>query len=278
MISHAFVVDFDPVAFYLFGRPAHWYGLSYLFAIFVGWLLGRLRTWQYPGRGFTAKQVDAFACCIGFGVVLGGRIGYKLVYEPFLPGWQASHLWEIGKGGMSFHGGLIGAMAALWFAKRHVGRFYMEVLDFIAPLAPLGVGAVRIGNFINGELWGKATNLPWGMIFPGARDGMPRHPSPLYEFFFEGLVLFAVIWWFSSKSRPTMAVSGLFMTLYGTFRILIEFVRVPDKDPGYLAFGWVTMGQLLTLPVLALGVLWLWMAYGRRDHQGPRHRTHRHHQ
>ena len=259
-----FVVDFDPVAFRVFGWPVRWYGLMYVVGIGLGWGLGRWRARRHPDRGWTPVQVDDLAFYTALGVILGGRIGYMLFYNPFLPPEQASHFWEIWRGGMSFHGGLAGVLVAMWFFARRYRKRYFEVVDFIAVLAPVGLFFGRIGNFINGELWGKVTDLPWGMIFPGARDGLPRHPSPLYEAALEGLVLFAILWWFTRRPRPVMAASGVFALGYAVFRFLVEFVRVPDPQLGYLAWGWVTMGQLLSLPLALAGILLIWLAYRRR--------------
>jgi phosphatidylglycerol:prolipoprotein diacylglycerol transferase len=166
---------------------------------------------------------------------------------------------------MSFHGGLLGVLAAMGIYARKVGKGFFQVTDFIAPLVPIGLGAGRIGNFINGELWGKVTDLPWGMVFPDPRAGdLPRHPSQLYEAALEGVVLFLILWFFSSRRRPTMAVSGLFLVCYGLFRFAVEFVRVPDAHMGYLALGWVTMGQILSLPMILIGIVLLGWAYLRR--------------
>ena len=166
---------------------------------------------------------------------------------------------------MSFHGGLIGALLASWLLGRRQGQGFFQVTDFLAPLVPPGLLAGRIGNFVNAELWGAPTDLPWGVVFPGdAAGGVPRHPSPLYEAFLECLVLFAVLWAFSRRPRPTMAVSGLFLLLYGSFRSLVELVRVPDAHLGYLAGGWLTMGQLLSLPMAAAGLVLLGLAYRSR--------------
>jgi phosphatidylglycerol:prolipoprotein diacylglycerol transferase len=210
--------------------------------------------------------------------VLGGRLGYVLFYAfpQFLD--DPIMLVRIWDGGMSFHGGLLGVLAAAWLYGRKVRKGFFGVTDFLAPLVPLGLGAGRIGNFINGELWGKFTDLPWGMRLPcrwysdyctgqvaEAAYSQPVHPSQLYEALLEGVALFLVLWLYSSKPRPTMAVSGMFLLCYGVFRFAVELVRLPDAHLGYLAFGWVTMGQLLTLPMLVGGLLLLWMAGRGRE-------------
>jgi len=189
-------------------------------------------------------------------VVIGGRVGYMLFYN--LPVFLADPLtlFKIWQGGMSFHGGLLGVLLALWLFAYRFGQSYFMVTDFVAPLVPLGLAAGRVGNFINGELWGKVTNLPWGVIFPNA-GMLPRHPSQLYEALFEGIVLFAILWWYSPRSRGAGAVSGLFLMVYAIFRCLIELVRVPDPQYGYLAFGWLTMGQILSVPMFIVGII-LW--------------------
>jgi phosphatidylglycerol:prolipoprotein diacylglycerol transferase len=247
------VVDFDRAAFSVFGWDIYWYGLAYLAAFVSAWLLARYRAKQ-KDSGWTTEQVDDLLFYGGLGVILGGRLGYILFYNfsEFLN--DPSILIAIRGGGMSFHGGLLGVMVALWLFKRKVNKSYFTVVDFVAPLVPLGLGFGRIGNFINAELWGAPTTLPWGMIFPAAGPE-PRHPTPLYEAFLEGAVLFAILWWFSSKPRPVMAVSGLFAIGYGIFRFLIEFVRLPDAHLGYLAWGWLTMGQLLSLPLVVVGII-----------------------
>jgi phosphatidylglycerol:prolipoprotein diacylglycerol transferase len=259
-------VDFDPIAFHIFGFGVHWYGLMYMIGFVAGWWLGRVRA-KKPNSGWKVEEVDDLLFYVGLGIILGGRIGYILFYdmmyivdEPTV--WDAVvRVFAIWKGGMSFHGGLLGVLVALWLFQRKYKKGYFNIVDFVAPLVPIGLGAGRIGNFINGELWGKPTDLPWAMIFPRADPPVPRHPNPLYEAFLEGLVLFIILWWFSSKPRPTMAVSGLFALCYGIFRFAIEFVRVPDPQLGYLAFGWVTMGQILSLPLILGGIALMWFAY-----------------
>ncbi|NBB82278.1 MAG: prolipoprotein diacylglyceryl transferase, partial [Alphaproteobacteria bacterium] len=258
--------DIDPVAFAIGPLQVHWYGLMYLAGFAAAWLLGRWRA-SRPGSGWTLEMVDdvVFYCVIG--VIAGGRLGYMLFYgfDQILA--NPLTLFRIWEGGMSFHGGLLGVMLAmLLFARKHGLRFF-QVGDFVAPLVPLGLLTGRIGNFINGELWGHATQLPWGMrlpcvrfqeycagLPPDAQWSAPLHPSQLYEATLEGLVLFVLLWWFSRRPRPMMAVSGLFLLLYGLFRFGVEFVRQPDAHIGYLAFDWLTMGQLLTLPMLAGGL------------------------
>ena len=247
---------FDPVALRIGPFAVRWYGLMYLIGLAAAWLLGRHRA-KRPSSTWTALQVDDLITYAVLGVVVGGRLGYMLFYDlPTLADDPLS-LVKVWQGGMSFHGGFLGVLLTVWFFCRKTGKSFREVADFTAPLVPIGLLAGRIGNFINGELWGKVTDLPWGMLFPDPRAGLsPRHPSQLYEAGLEGVVLFAIIWWYSAKPRPAGAVSGVFCLFYALFRFIIEFFRMPDPQLGYLAFGWLTMGQLLSLP-LALFGLWL---------------------
>jgi phosphatidylglycerol:prolipoprotein diacylglycerol transferase len=251
----------DPVAFKLGPFPVHWYGLMYIVGFTAGWLLGRLRA-REARPGWTPAMVDDLVFYVALGVVVGGRVGYVLFYG--LPQYVHVPLdtLKVWRGGMSFHGGLLGVLVAAWLFARRYRLGFFQVSDFVAPLVPPGLLAGRIGNFINAELWGKPTDLPWGVVFPGeAAGGVPRHPSQLYEALLEGLVLFALLWLYSRRPRPTMAVSGLFLLLYGIFRALVELVRVPDAHLGYLALEWLTMGQLLSLPMIALGAWLLWRAH-----------------
>ena len=255
--------DFDPVAFSLGPLHVRWYGLMYLIAFLVGWALGRYRA-NRPGAGWTVAQVDDLVFYVALGVILGGRIGYVLFYGfgNFLRDPLA--LFRVWEGGMSFHGGFLGVLLAMvLFARKHHKGFWPTV-DFIAPLIPPGLFFGRIGNFINGELWGRVTDAPWGMVFRQTGDGLPRHPSQLYQAALEGVALFLIVWLFSAKPRPTIAVSGVFALSYGVFRFLVEFVRQPDAQLGYLAFGWLTMGQLLSLPLVVVGMILLALAYRRQ--------------
>jgi phosphatidylglycerol:prolipoprotein diacylglycerol transferase len=252
-------LQFDPVALRLGPVAVRWYGLMYLAGFTAAWWLGRRRA-RRPGSPVTRQQMDDLIFYGALGVILGGRIGYMLFYGFDQLAANPLSLFRIWEGGMSFHGGLLGVIAAMGLCARSMKLAYVPLMDFVAPLVPIGLGAGRIGNFINGELWGKPTDVPWAFIV----DGIPLHPSQLYEAFLEGLVLFVVLWTFSSRPRPTGAVCGLFLTLYGVFRFAVEFVRVPDEQIGYLAFGWFTMGQLLSLPMFAGGLLLLGLAYGRR--------------
>jgi len=250
---------FDPVALQLGPLSVRWYGLMYLIGFCAAWLLGRYRAKQ-PDSGWTGIMVDDLITYSVLGVVIGGRVGYELFYD--LPDFLANplNLFKVWEGGMSFHGGFLGMAVVIWFLGKKSGKGFWGVADFTAPLIPLGILAGRIGNFINGELWGKVTDLPWGMVFPDPRAGdLPRHPSQLYEASLEGLALFCIVWFYSAKKRKTGAVSGAFCLWYGIFRFAVEFVRVPDPQLGYLAFGWLTMGQILSIPVIACGIWLLWL-------------------
>jgi phosphatidylglycerol---prolipoprotein diacylglyceryl transferase len=260
--------QFDPIAISLGPFAVRWYGLMYLVGFVAGVLLGRLRIRQRPDLGWTYKDLDdlLFYCVVG--VVLGGRLGYVFFYK-FSEYWhdplKIFYVWE---GGMSFHGGFLGVILAMALFARRRRRAWFEVTDFLAPLCPLGLGAGRIGNFINGELWGRATDVPWAMIFPQI-DSLPRHPSQLYEAFLEGLVLFLALWLFSRKPRPLGAVSGLFLVGYGVLRFFVEFTREPDYFLGYLQLG-LTMGQWLSVPMIAAGLAILaWAYWPRRSRSTP---------
>jgi phosphatidylglycerol:prolipoprotein diacylglycerol transferase len=235
----------------------------YLLGFAAAWGLARYRA-SRPGSEWDAQQVSDLIFYGALGVILGGRIGYVLFYNfnAFLEDpLMLVRIWE---GGMSFHGGLIGVLLAMVVFARRFNKTFFQVTDFIAPLIPPGLFFGRIGNFINGELWGRVTDVPWAVVFPQAGN-VPRHPSQLYQAFLEGLVLFAILWWFSSKPRPTMAVSGLFLLGYGTARFIVEFFRAPDPHLGFIAFGWMTMGQLLSLPMMIIGGLFMAWAYRRQE-------------
>ena len=274
--------DIDPIALGLGPVRVHWYGIMYLLGFGIAWWLGRrrIRAGRLPG-----VNEEAFGDLLFYGilgVILGGRIGYVLFYA--FDGFLANplSLFKVWEGGMSFHGGLLGVVAAAWWWSRRHRLHLMDTVDFVAPLVPPGLGLGRLGNYIGGELWGRFTSRDWGVVFPGsdlgpytglpmeqlrqlhasgALDPFARHPSQLYQAVLEGLVMFCVLWWYSRRPRPRYAVAGLFALLYGCFRFLVEFVRVPDAQLGYLAFGWLTMGQLLSLPLIILGLAWLgWWA------------------
>jgi len=249
--------EIDPVAVSLGPLKVHWYGLMYLLAFVLAYVLSRVRA-RDAASPVKPAQVDDLIFYAALGVIAGGRVGYMIFYAPGTLVTDPLSLFKIWDGGMSFHGGLIGVLVAMAYHARTVGRRFFEISDFLAPMAPLGLGAGRIGNFINGELWGKATDSPLGFML---KNGEVRHASQLYEAFLEGLVLFVALWWFSAKPRPTMAVSGLFLLLYGVFRFAVEFVREPDKQYDYLALGWVTMGQVLSTPMILIGVFLIVLAY-----------------
>jgi phosphatidylglycerol---prolipoprotein diacylglyceryl transferase len=268
LYPHINPIAFQIGPFRIFGRQlgpieVHWYGIMYLIGFAAAWWLARTRAAR-PGSTWRAVDVDDYVFYAMLGVVLGGRIGYVLFYGLSFwarDSWYPLKIWE---GGMSFHGGLIGVLVALSIFALRRGRNIADVFDFAAPLPGIGIFAGRIGNFINGELWGKPTTLPWGFQV----NGVVRQPSQLYEAVLEGLVLFAVLWLYTSKPRPRLAPSGLFLVIYGTARFLVEFVRVPDEQIGYLAGGWLTMGQVLSLPMILAGAAMLVWAYRQRFPSG----------
>jgi phosphatidylglycerol:prolipoprotein diacylglycerol transferase len=271
---------FDPVALQLGPLAIRWYGLTYLVGIGGAWWLARHRA-QQPGAVVTPTQVDDLVFYVALGVILGGRIGYMFFYGFDQLLQNPLNLLRIWEGGMSFHGGLLGVIVAFVLYARKIGANYIDVADFSAPMVPIGLGAGRIGNFINGELWGKPTDGPFGMLVRTAGlppesawnvEGICRqfnvvpceirlYPTQLLEAVLEGIALFTILWLFSGRRRPRFAVSGLFLLCYGVFRFGVEFLRLPDAHLGYLAFGWLTMGQVLTLPMVLGGIALLAYAY-----------------
>ena len=257
--------DIDPVALQLGPLAIHWYGLTYLFAFLAGWWIAKHRAGK-PGSGWDPEEIGDAVFYIVLGVIVGGKLGSLLFYQ----GGQLiedpiATLNPFGAGGwrgMSFHGGFVGVLVAFWLYGRKTGRTFFQVSDFFTPAFPIGLGAGRIGNFINGELYGRVTDVPWGMVFPHAGPE-PRHPNQLYQFFCEGVLLFVLIWWFSSKPRPRMTVSGLFVLAYGLYRFGIEFVRQPDAHLGFVAADWLTMGQLLSLPMIIAGAAMMIIGFRR---------------
>lgn len=270
--------DLSPIALDLGPLKIHWYGLMYLVGFAIAWGLGRWRAARTPA-GWSPAMVDDLIFYSVIGTILGGRLGYMLLYGSDQLLANPLNILKVWEGGMAFHGGLIGVLIAIHLFARKNGLRFFQVGDFLAPLVPLGLFAGRIGNFINGELWGHRTDVPWGMRLPclefpaqcadlplGTVWSPPVHASQLYQAALEGLALFAVLWIFSNKPRPTMAVSGVFLLGYGLARFAVEFVRVPDAHIGYLAFDWLTMGQLLSAPMILCGLLLIGLAY-----RNPRH-------
>jgi len=255
--------EIDPVAISIGPLDIRWYGIMYLVGFVAGFLLLNRRA-KRPNSGWTTEQVSDLIFYGAMGVILGGRIGYILFYNfsAFLN--DPLTLFKVWQGGMSFHGGLLGVMIAVWLFARHTKKSYWDILDFGAPIVPIGLGLGRIGNFIGGELYGRVTDGPWGMVFPTGGE-LARHPSQLYQATLEGLALFAILWFFSRKPRPRYAVSGLFALFYGIFRFVVEFAREPDAHLGFIAFDWLTMGQLLSVPLILVGVFLLYLAYGRQS-------------
>ncbi len=259
--------NFDPVAIHLGPISVRWYGLMYLVGFVGGLVLARFRAKRLPELGWTVRDLDdmMFYCVVG--TVLGGRLGYVLFYkfaEYLHDPIKVLYVWE---GGMSFHGGFLGVIIAMAVFARVKRRHWFAVTDFLAPLVPIGLGAGRLGNFINGELWGRPTDVPWAMIFPGV-DAQPRHPSQLYEFGLEGVLLFVILWVFARKPRPLGAVSAVFLIAYGTLRFLVEFTREPDAFLGLLKLG-LSLGLWLSLPMIIGGAVMLVWAYSRKPQPRP---------
>jgi phosphatidylglycerol:prolipoprotein diacylglycerol transferase len=262
--------QFDPIALKLGPVAIHWYGIMYLVAFGLFLWLGVLRTRQpqWAQRGWSRRDIEDMLFWGVLGVVIGGRLGYVLFYKPGYYAANPAEIIAVWKGGMAFHGGLIGVLVALALYARSRGRSFLEVTDLIAPCVPTGLAAGRLGNFINGELWGRAADasLPWAMVFPQAGPPpIPRHPSPLYQFALEGLLLFVLLWLDARKPRGLGQVSGAFLVGYGVFRFVAEFFREPDSFLGLLALG-MSMGQWLCLPMIGAGV-WLWLRGRNRAFQ-----------
>ena len=256
--------QFDPILWSIGPLAVRWYGLMYVVGFIAFIVLGKLRVKRGLGHGVEARDVDDMLIYGVVGVILGGRLGYVLFYKP---GYYLSHpaeILQVWTGGMSFHGGFVGVMLGIavfcWVRKRR----WLSTMDFVAPLVPIGLAAGRLGNFINGELPGRPTDVPWGMWFP-QHDPQPlaRHPSQLYQFAGEGLLLFAILWIYSSKPRPTGAVSGAFLVGYGALRFLAEFTRQPDDFLGLLELG-LSMGQWLSIPMIVIGAAMMAWAYRRK--------------
>ncbi len=263
--------QFDPVALHLGPISIHWYGLTYLaaFLLFL-WLAGRrVRLPQFANAGWTKRDVEDMLFYGVLGVVVGGRLGYALFYKPGQYLANPIEILQVWKGGMAFHGGLLGVIGAMVLFARNRKRSFLEVMDVVAPCVPTGLAAGRIGNFINGELWGRAADpsLPWAMVFPQARDAVltPRHPSQIYQFLLEGLLLFALLWWYAQKPRARGQVAAAFVFGYGVLRFVAEYFREPDSFLGILALG-MSMGQWLCVPMIVAGAgLWAW--FGRAKSQ-----------
>ena len=259
--------QFDPIAFQVGPVAVRWYGLMYLAGFLLFAVLGKYRARQNLLTGWHPRDVDDMLLYGVFGVILGGRLGYVLFYKPlyyFAHPLESLSVWQ---GGMSFHGGLLGVLVALWLFARTRRKRWLDVTDFVAPLVPLGLAAGRLGNFINGELWGRVTNGPWAMVFPQAGPEA-RHPSQLYQFALEGLLLFAVLWIYTNRRRPLGMASGLFLVGYGLCRFVAEYAREPDSFLGFLTLG-LTMGQWLSLPMVAIGGAMILWAYRRADKARP---------
>lgn len=254
--------NIDPVAISIGPLDVHWYGLMYLLAFGTAWLLARYRI-SKPGSTWTSEQISDLLFYCAMGIILGGRMGYVLLYNfgQFLqdPIWLL-RVWE---GGMAFHGGLLGVVIALGLFSHKYKKNLFDVGDFMAPFVPIGLMFGRVGNFIGGELWGRAADpeqVPWAMVFPRA-DELYRHPSQLYQAALEGFLLFLVLWFYSSRPRPQKAVSAAFLLGYGIFRTIAEFFREPDAHIGFDVFGWMSRGQLLSIPMIIIGLILLIIAY-----------------
>lgn len=246
--------EFDPIAFHVGVVAVRWYGLMYLIGFALGLILGRSRIRSNQNSSMSIREFDDLLFYMVLGVIIGGRLGYSIIYDlgnVIRTPLSVFYVWE---GGMSFHGGLIGVCIAILVYASVKQKNWLVLGDFVAPLVPLGLAAGRVGNFINGELWGRPTEVPWAIVFPQSGSFVGRHPSQLYEFFFEGLVLFMILWVFSKRQRPVGVISGLFLACYGFFRFSIEFMREPDQHLGLLSFG-LSMGQWLCVPMIFIGLI-----------------------
>lgn len=257
----------DPVAIQLGPISVHWYGIMYLIGFSGAYLLGMYRA-KRSGGLWTPEQVSDMIFYGAVGVILGGRLGYVFFYQFERLLSDPLSLFRIWEGGMSFHGGLLGVIVAMWWFGRRHGKHIADVTDFGAPFVPIGLGTGRLGNFIGGELWGRPTDVSWAMIFPGDPLQLARHPSQLYQFALEGVALFVILWFLSRRTKPRYCISGAFLMFYGLFRILVEFVREPDAHIGYIAFGWLTEGQLLSLPMVIIGAILIF--YSNKYKQFPK--------
>lgn len=256
----------NPVAVSIGPLSIRWYGLMYLFGFISGWFLGRRRIRSH--QTFTNYDFDDLLTWALFGVIVGARLGYVLFYDLAAYIEDPLAIFYLTRGGMSFHGGMLGVIFATWFCAHRKGIPLFRVTDFFAPLVPPGLFFGRIGNFINGELWGRVTDAPVGMIFPEGGP-FPRHPSQLYEAFLEGILFFILLWIYSGKPRPRMAISGMFLLLYGAFRFIVEYFREPDAHLGLVGFGQLSMGQMLCLPMILFGITLLCIAYKQRTMETP---------
>ena len=264
MLTHP---QFDPVALALGPVQIHWYGLTYLaaFGLFMGLAAQRVKKPWFADTGWTRRDVEDLLFYGVLGVVLGGRIGYALFYKPGQYLANPAEILMVWKGGMSFHGGLLGVIVAMAWFGRSRGRSFLNVMDLVAPCIPTGLASGRLGNFINGELWGRVADpsLPWAMVFPQSGSTVPRHPSQVYQFLLEGLLLFVLLWIYGSKRRATGQVAAAFVFGYGVFRFVAEYFREPDSFLGLLALG-MSMGQWLCVPMIVAGAgLWAW--FGRNE-------------
>ena len=249
----------DPILFAIGPLKIHWYGLMYLIGFAGVWFLGQKRA-QQPWSPIKPAAIEDLVTYGAMGVILGGRIGYILFYNFSEFFSNPLIIFKIWQGGMSFHGGMLGVFIAMWLFGKKQNCTMLQLTDIISPLCPIGLGAGRLGNFINSELWGRTTDVPWGMVFPNG-GALPRHPSQLYEAFLEGLVLFIILWIYTNKPRPTMGATGLALLCYGCFRFFVEFYRLPDAHLGYLVLDWVTMGQILSTPMIIIGAAMFYWAH-----------------